>query len=143
MEITPIGIQNIGWKFWIVWTVTNLSFLPVLYFLYPETGESVKLKSSYSDINGSVSQQTEASKILMLITVPIRRLLSLETRTPSARDGRRSTSIVRMRRLNEQQLVKGFRPGRLNTLRLLDIRKLIKSSLYYCNISMTLSRLER
>ncbi|OQD77091.1 hypothetical protein PENDEC_c003G01990 [Penicillium decumbens] len=37
VEITPIGIQNIGWKFWIVWTVTNAAFLPILYFLYPET----------------------------------------------------------------------------------------------------------
>lgn len=38
VEITPIGIQNIGWKFWIVWTVTNAAFLPILYFVYPETG---------------------------------------------------------------------------------------------------------
>ncbi|KAJ5593981.1 uncharacterized protein N7459_000189 [Penicillium hispanicum] len=37
VEITPIGIQNIGWKFWIVWTVTNAVFLPILYFFYPET----------------------------------------------------------------------------------------------------------
>ncbi|KAJ5793447.1 Major facilitator superfamily domain general substrate transporter [Penicillium paradoxum] len=37
VEITPIGIQSIGWKFWIVWTVTNAAFLPVLYFFYPET----------------------------------------------------------------------------------------------------------
>ncbi|KAJ5367764.1 hypothetical protein N7541_001705 [Penicillium brevicompactum] len=37
VEITPIGIQSIGWKFWIVWTVSNAVFLPVLYFLYPET----------------------------------------------------------------------------------------------------------
>ncbi|KAJ5930901.1 sugar transporter [Penicillium verhagenii] len=37
VEITPIGIQNLGWKFWIVWTVANASFLPVLYFFYPET----------------------------------------------------------------------------------------------------------
>ncbi|KAJ5572450.1 hypothetical protein N7450_009434 [Penicillium hetheringtonii] len=37
VEITPIGIQNIGWRFWIVWTVTNLLFLPILYFFYPET----------------------------------------------------------------------------------------------------------
>ncbi|KAJ5692725.1 hypothetical protein N7462_002148 [Penicillium macrosclerotiorum] len=37
VEITPIGIQNIGWKFWIVWTVTNAFFLPILYFIYPET----------------------------------------------------------------------------------------------------------
>lgn len=38
VEITPIGIQNIGWRFWIVWTVLNAVFLPVIYFLYPETG---------------------------------------------------------------------------------------------------------
>ncbi|GAB1215098.1 hypothetical protein ATERTT37_004281 [Aspergillus terreus] len=37
VEITPIGIQNIGWRFYIVWTVLNAAFLPVIYFLYPET----------------------------------------------------------------------------------------------------------
>ncbi|KAJ5161308.1 hypothetical protein N7492_006700 [Penicillium capsulatum] len=37
VEITPIGIQNISWKFWIVWTVTNAIFLPIIYLLYPET----------------------------------------------------------------------------------------------------------
>ncbi|KAJ5917863.1 hypothetical protein N7454_010238 [Penicillium verhagenii] len=37
VEVTPIGIQNLGWKFWIVWTVTNACFLPIIYFFYPET----------------------------------------------------------------------------------------------------------
>ncbi|KAM0234260.1 hypothetical protein ACHAPO_006647 [Fusarium lateritium] len=37
VEITPIGSQNLGWRFWIVWTVTNALFLPVIYFFYPET----------------------------------------------------------------------------------------------------------
>ncbi|KAH6979309.1 hypothetical protein EDB82DRAFT_527394 [Fusarium venenatum] len=37
VEITPIGIQNLGWRFCIVWTVTNALFLPVIYFFYPET----------------------------------------------------------------------------------------------------------
>ena len=37
VEITPIGIQNIGWRFWIVWTVFNAVFMPVIYFFYPET----------------------------------------------------------------------------------------------------------
>ncbi|KAF5855567.1 hypothetical protein ETB97_008977 [Aspergillus alliaceus] len=37
VEITPIGIQNIGWRFWIVWTVINAVFVPVIYYLYPET----------------------------------------------------------------------------------------------------------
>ncbi|KAL3482565.1 hypothetical protein BJX62DRAFT_250989 [Aspergillus germanicus] len=39
VEITPIGIQNLGWKFWIVWTVLNAVFLPVIYFLYSETAD--------------------------------------------------------------------------------------------------------
>ncbi|ETS79393.1 hypothetical protein PFICI_09246 [Pestalotiopsis fici W106-1] len=39
VEVTPIGIQNLGWKFYIVWTVTNAAFLPVLYFFYPETAD--------------------------------------------------------------------------------------------------------
>ena len=37
VEITPIGIQTLGWRFWIVWTVFNAVFVPVIYFLYPET----------------------------------------------------------------------------------------------------------
>ena len=37
VEITPIGIQNLKWKFYIVWTVLNASFVPLMYFFYPET----------------------------------------------------------------------------------------------------------
>lgn len=37
VEITPIGLQQIGWRFWIVFTVFNAAFMPVIYFLYPET----------------------------------------------------------------------------------------------------------
>ncbi|CAK7205862.1 hypothetical protein SEUCBS139899_008641 [Sporothrix eucalyptigena] len=37
VQITPIGIQNLGWKFWIVFTVFNAFFMPVIYFFYPET----------------------------------------------------------------------------------------------------------
>jgi sugar porter (SP) family MFS transporter len=38
VEITPIGIQTLGWKFYIVWAVLNAVFLPVIYVFYPETG---------------------------------------------------------------------------------------------------------
>lgn len=37
VEITPIGIQSQGWKFYIIWCVFNFSFVPLVYFLYPET----------------------------------------------------------------------------------------------------------
>lgn len=37
VQITPIGIQNLGWRFWIMFTVFNAVCIPVIYFLYPET----------------------------------------------------------------------------------------------------------
>lgn len=37
VEITPIGIQSLGWRFYIIWVVFNLAFVPTIYFLYPET----------------------------------------------------------------------------------------------------------
>lgn len=37
VEVTPIGIQKLGWKFYIIWTVTNALFLPIIWLFYPET----------------------------------------------------------------------------------------------------------
>lgn len=37
VEITPIGIESLGWRFYIIWTVFNAAFVPTVYFLYPET----------------------------------------------------------------------------------------------------------
>ena len=43
VQITPVGIRNLGWKFWIVFTVFNAAFMPVIYFFYPETGKFTSL----------------------------------------------------------------------------------------------------
>ncbi|EYE94652.1 sugar porter family MFS transporter [Aspergillus ruber CBS 135680] len=37
VEVTPVGIKNLGWKFYIIWTVFNFAFIPTVYFFYPET----------------------------------------------------------------------------------------------------------
>lgn len=37
VEITPIGIQNLGWKFYIIWVVLNALIIPTVYLFYPET----------------------------------------------------------------------------------------------------------
>jgi hypothetical protein len=37
VEITPIGIQNLGWRFYLIWTVLNAAVVPIVYFFYPET----------------------------------------------------------------------------------------------------------
>jgi len=35
--VTPIGLKNLNYKFYIIWSILCLSFAPILYFLYPET----------------------------------------------------------------------------------------------------------
>ncbi|KAJ0335802.1 hypothetical protein COL922a_008759 [Colletotrichum nupharicola] len=39
VEITPPGISTLGWKFYIIWTVFNFSFVPIVYLFYPETAD--------------------------------------------------------------------------------------------------------
>ncbi|CAF9934723.1 hypothetical protein IMSHALPRED_009819 [Imshaugia aleurites] len=39
VEITPIGIQTLHWKFYIIWVVLNASFVPIVYLFYPETAD--------------------------------------------------------------------------------------------------------
>ncbi|ATZ53288.1 Bchex4 [Botrytis cinerea B05.10] len=39
VEITPIGIESLRWKFYIIWTIFNASFVPIVYFFYPETSD--------------------------------------------------------------------------------------------------------
>jgi hypothetical protein len=36
-QVTPPGIANLGYKFWIIWAVLCFSFIPITYFFYPET----------------------------------------------------------------------------------------------------------
>lgn len=38
VEITPVGIQNIGWRFYLVWAVLNLVNACIVWCFYPETG---------------------------------------------------------------------------------------------------------
>ncbi|KAJ5806896.1 sugar transporter [Penicillium riverlandense] len=64
VEVTPIGIQNIGWKFWIVWTVTNAAFLPILYFFYPETANrSLEDMDAYYRTNPALIVTTDPDAI--------------------------------------------------------------------------------
>ncbi|KAK8100962.1 general substrate transporter [Apiospora kogelbergensis] len=39
VEITPVGIASLGWRFYIIWTVFNFAFIPIVYIFYPETAD--------------------------------------------------------------------------------------------------------
>ena len=38
VEVTPDGVKNLGWKFYIVWAVLNLVNAIIVWIFYPETG---------------------------------------------------------------------------------------------------------
>lgn len=37
VQATPPGIQNLGWKFYLIWMTFNIMIIPVVYLFYPET----------------------------------------------------------------------------------------------------------
>jgi hypothetical protein len=103
VEITPIGIQNIGWRFWIVWTVTNFLFLPIIYFLYPETGLSTYPLIYLLEYDTDILQPIGVLKTLMLIIGQNRLSLWLGIVRQFAEVGHRDTLI--MKRLKSSELL--------------------------------------
>jgi len=37
VQITPIGINRLGWRFYLIWMVFNAAFVPLIWLFYPET----------------------------------------------------------------------------------------------------------
>ncbi|KAF4906631.1 Sugar transporter STL1 [Colletotrichum viniferum] len=37
VQITPIGIHNLGWRFYLIWVFMQFLSVPILYVFYPET----------------------------------------------------------------------------------------------------------
>jgi len=55
VQVTPPGIQNLGWRFWIIWAVICFTFIPVTYFFYPETaGRTLEDIDRYFEGNPSI-----------------------------------------------------------------------------------------
>uniref|UniRef100_A0A8H7N0U1 Major facilitator superfamily (MFS) profile domain-containing protein n=1 Tax=Bionectria ochroleuca TaxID=29856 RepID=A0A8H7N0U1_BIOOC len=55
-QFTPTGIENIGYRFYIIFAVFNLAFIFVVYFLYPETANrTLEDLNAYFDIDSGHS----------------------------------------------------------------------------------------
>ena len=60
--ITPVLLNNIGWATYIIFTVLLASFVPIVYFCYPETSrlslesiDNLFLPADYQVRGGSIS----------------------------------------------------------------------------------------
>ena len=37
VQITPVAIENIGWKTYIIFAILNATWVPIIYIFFPET----------------------------------------------------------------------------------------------------------
>ncbi|XHG06838.1 hypothetical protein AWENTII_010015 [Aspergillus wentii] len=37
VQVTPVGIENLGWRFYLIWVFFNWFSIPIIYLFYPET----------------------------------------------------------------------------------------------------------
>lgn len=63
VEITPVGIQNIGWKLYIVFCILNWASIVVVWFWYPETsGKTLESIDFLFASQSSLSQVVKLSR---------------------------------------------------------------------------------
>ena len=70
VEITPIGIQSLGWKFYIIWTVLNASFVPIVYLFYPETADR-----TLEDVDRLFRENQDVGSLQLLFSIAIYSLM--------------------------------------------------------------------
>ncbi|KAK0621813.1 hexose carrier protein [Bombardia bombarda] len=61
VEVTPIGVQTLGWRFYIVWTVLNAVFVPLIWLVYPETGR----QPFYFTVNGGENECNTLTELVI------------------------------------------------------------------------------
>ena len=63
-QITPHGLANLGNKYWIIWAVFNASFIPVIFFFFPETnGKALEDIDELFESSGTFSVVTNARRM--------------------------------------------------------------------------------
>ncbi|KAG2420064.1 hypothetical protein HFD88_004862 [Aspergillus terreus] len=73
--ITPICTTNIGWKTYIIFSVLNASFIPIIYFFFPETShlslEALDSIFDYPGVTRGVLSREHRQNMLQLSQQPI------------------------------------------------------------------------
>ncbi|KAK5104894.1 hypothetical protein LTS08_001165 [Lithohypha guttulata] len=68
VEITPIGIQSLGWQFYIIWVVFNAAFVPTVYLYYPETADR-----TIEDLDAYYRERVRLCSSFVTRTLPARK----------------------------------------------------------------------
>ncbi|KAF4981199.1 hypothetical protein FDECE_17729 [Fusarium decemcellulare] len=95
--ITPIIINRLKWKAYLIFTVTNLVFIPIIYFFYPETSNLALEEVDYIFARGenAVAVARDMQKELASEgRLDVERRLPEKTLSTAAGDGTAKTELV-------------------------------------------------
>lgn len=68
VQITLPGIENLGWRFWIIWAVICFSFIPITYLFYPETANrTLEDIDRYFEANRGIIVAFDKSKAFVVL----------------------------------------------------------------------------
>ncbi|KAM0198546.1 hypothetical protein ACHAPI_004073 [Fusarium lateritium] len=69
VQITPISIENIGWRTYIIFAVLNALWVPLIFLFFPETKglelEDVDHLFGGEDIIRTVDEKTDTAVVMM------------------------------------------------------------------------------
>jgi hypothetical protein len=69
VQITPISIENIGWRTYIIFAVLNALWVPLIFLFFPETKglelEDVDHLFGGEDVIRAVDEKTDAAVVMM------------------------------------------------------------------------------
>ena len=63
VQIVPVAIAHIGWRTYIIFAVCNLAFVPMVYFLFPETAGFTLESIDLCFMDKSVSPVKKANEL--------------------------------------------------------------------------------
>ncbi|RDW79397.1 general substrate transporter-2 [Coleophoma cylindrospora] len=67
VSITPTGIANLGWKYYLIYAITNMCFVPLVHFFYVETArlslEEIDRVFEFKYEGGSGTTYEEAARL--------------------------------------------------------------------------------
>lgn len=66
VSVTPTGIANLGWKYYLIYAITNMAFVPIVWYFYVETArlslEEIDRVFEYKYEGGSKMSYKEATR---------------------------------------------------------------------------------
>ncbi|KAF2704029.1 general substrate transporter [Pleomassaria siparia CBS 279.74] len=94
-QFTPVGIRDIGYRFYIIFASFNLVFIFVVYFLYPETANrTLEDLDAYFDVDsGHGTFIAIGDKIAKSSTRPLEAIEAEETRIANAAVGPKGVDV--------------------------------------------------